>query len=337
MPPRFSLFALLLNGSISAWAPTYYDDFTAPILNSSLWRVADNMTHGSQEWQLYLADEVYLQDGALVIRTRSRNASYGSKAYRYTSGWVDTRGSAAGETTYGKFSARIQLPEERPGVWPAYWLVDDNNHCWPRGGEIDILEAVGGVRGGAVFGTYHWGAACGKDGWATDHQNGAVPPPAGSRFSAGFHDFSAYWNRTHITWEVDGAPYVSRVVGQPAGLFVPSWPLFTIFNTAMCVCARAACPPRNHPFPDKLPLPRAAPIGACRSRRRPSRSPFTCAWTAWARGGGMGRVAQRATLKSPTMARGSTPARSLKYASIYLTKQFAPTAVQAASARPPGC
>ena len=227
-------FQILLLSAGAAWAPVWEDHFTAPALNPALWTVRNNMTHGTREWQLYLADEVFVQDGAMVIRTRSRNASSGAREYHFTSGWVDTRGSALGENTFGKFSASIQLPREAVGVWPAYWLVDDNNHCWPTGGEIDILEAVGSVKGDSVSGTFHWGQACGADDWEKDGQrSGHFPHPPGAPFSAAFHTFTAYWNRTAVTWEVDGQPFVSRAAGQPADLFVPSWPLFTIFNTAM--------------------------------------------------------------------------------------------------------
>ena len=147
---------------------------------------------------------------------------------------MDTRGSARGENTYGMFSARIQLPLESVGVWPAYWIVDDNNHCWPTGAEIDILEAVGGVKGDSISGTMHWGQTCGVDDWEKDGQrNGHFPHPAGTLFSAAYHNFTAWWNRTAVTWAVDGMPYVSRVAGEPADLFVPSWSMFTIFNTAI--------------------------------------------------------------------------------------------------------
>jgi beta-glucanase (GH16 family) len=234
---------------LAAWAPVYFDHFSSPTLDPTLWTVRDNMTHGDLEWQLYLKDEVYVENGAMVIRTRARNASYGSKPYRFTSGWVDTRGSARGENTYGMFSARIQLPLELSGVWPAFWLVDDNNHCWPRGGEIDILEAVGTTTNDAVFGTYHWGSSCGADGWSKDHRKGIFPRPAREPFSAGFHNFTSYWNATHITWEVDGQPYVSRVAGQPAGLFVPSWPLYTIFNTALSFWGSEPQPPPTVGYP----------------------------------------------------------------------------------------
>ena len=225
------------------WALVFEDTFSGAELNRSSWRVANNMTHGSQEWQLYLEDEVYVESGSLVIRTQAREATYGTKPYHFTSGWVDTLGLV--ELSFGKFEASIRLPEELPGVWPAYWLVDDNNHCWPVGGEIDILEAVGLFRDDSVFGTYHWGKSCGNDAWESDKRNGDFPRPPGGHFSDAFHNFTAYWNASHLTWAVDGSPYVTRVVGQPAGLFVPSWPLYTILNTALSFWAGPQPPPRD--------------------------------------------------------------------------------------------
>ena len=141
-----------LNGD-GDWSLVFEDTFSGSVLNRSSWRVANNMTHGSQEWELYLEDDVYVQNGNLVIRTQARDVQYGSKPYHFTSGWVDTLGLV--ELSYGKFEASIRLPEELPGVWPAYWLVDDNKHCWPVGGEIDILEAVGSFRDDSAFGQVH--------------------------------------------------------------------------------------------------------------------------------------------------------------------------------------
>jgi beta-glucanase (GH16 family) len=226
------------------WRLVFEDEFVAPQLNASVWRVANNMTHGGQEWELYTSDNVYVEGGSLVLRTQAVDAVHGGRTYHFTSGWVDTLGLV--ERGYGKFEARIRLPAELPGLWPAYWLVDDNAHCWPVGSEIDILEAVGGFRDDSVFGTYHWGAACGSDAWTRDgDRNGDSPRPPGAHFSDAFHTFTAYFNATVITWAVDSAPYVSRVAGQPAGLFVPSWPLYTILNTALSFWAGPQPPPRD--------------------------------------------------------------------------------------------
>jgi beta-glucanase (GH16 family) len=245
------LFAAALPPSAAApaddgeWQLVFEDTFSAPAINASAWRVLDNFTHGDKEWELYTAEDVYVEDGNLVLRTQARDVQHGSRTYHFTSGWIDSLGLV--ELAFGKFEARIRLPLELPGLWPAYWLVDDNHHCWPQGGEIDILEAVGGFRDDGVFGTYHWGtSACGVDAWTKDgDRNGLSPRPAGGHFSDDFHNFTAYYNASVITWAVDGQPYVSRVAGQPAGLFVPAWPLYTILNTALSFWAGPQPPPRD--------------------------------------------------------------------------------------------
>ena len=52
---------------------------------------ADLAPTGNQELELYMSDEVYVENGNLVLRTRYNPTYYGSKLYQYTSGWVDTQ------------------------------------------------------------------------------------------------------------------------------------------------------------------------------------------------------------------------------------------------------
>ena len=241
---------LLLVPLCSAWELLWSDTFDGPTLNASSWSVRDNFTHGSSEWELYTASSVAIRAGALELTTSTARAvgPDGKRVYNWTSGWVDTKGKV--ETSYGRYEANIQLPKALQSVWPAYWLVDDNNHCWPTGGEIDILEAVGGFREDAVFGTYHWGSVCGVDEWSKGGQsNGAYQHPPGDSFSDVQHTFTVWFNRTAITWGVDGNPYVSRMVGDPASLFVPSWPLFTILNTAIAHWGGGVQPPPQEGYP----------------------------------------------------------------------------------------
>jgi beta-glucanase (GH16 family) len=114
------------------WNLYFEDTFSGNSLNTSVWNVWNNQTHGDREWQLYLADEVSVSDGNLVIRTSSRTEMYGKKQYNFTSGWVDTSNKV--EFLYGKIEADIKLPKELPGVWPAWWLVQDKGgYCWPVG------------------------------------------------------------------------------------------------------------------------------------------------------------------------------------------------------------
>jgi beta-glucanase (GH16 family) len=129
-------------------------------------------------------------------------------------------------------------------VRPPPLSVQDKTKCWPTGAEIDIMEKVGGSKNDSNFGTYHWGQACGVDDWKSDGQrSGHYPHPPNQQYSSAFHNFTAYYNKTAITWEVDGHPYVSRIAGHPVDLFVPSWPLFTIFNTAMTYWTGPQPPP----------------------------------------------------------------------------------------------
>ena len=46
---------------------------------------------------------------------------------------------------YGRVDIRAALPEGQ-GMWPALWMLGNNFSSvgWPRCGEIDIMEMVGG-------------------------------------------------------------------------------------------------------------------------------------------------------------------------------------------------
>lgn len=76
---------------------------------------------------------------------------------------------------YGTFSAEIQLPKGK-NLWPAFWLVGEGR--WPKGGEIDIMEA--------------WSGKCGNY-----FKIGKPQPPYIIPLN--------YWNTTtNIHWEENG-------------------------------------------------------------------------------------------------------------------------------------
>lgn len=212
------------------------------------------MTHGP-EHELYLAEECWLDGNSnLVLRTRWNPTYYGSTLFNFTSCWVDSLNKAAGELTYGRFDIRAKLPNPKAlDVWPTVWLLDDNHHCWPVGGEIDIVEAVGGFASDAMFGTYHYGSSCNNDSWAAHGKynqdypnitNGQAPID----FSQDYHVFSVEWNATSISWFVDGNFYEIRTAGDNGDLFIPSWPMYLIFNVAI---AQWTGP--QPPLPDNWP------------------------------------------------------------------------------------
>jgi beta-glucanase (GH16 family) len=125
-----------------------------------------------------------------------------------TSARITTRGKF--QTTYGRFEARIKVPEGQ-GIWPAFWLLgaDMGEVGWPECGEIDIMEWIGRIPGTA-FGTVHGPGYSGDEG-----PQGAYPPTGEGQFSGEYHIFAVDWTPGRIDWYVDGNRYHTLT---PAGL-----------------------------------------------------------------------------------------------------------------------
>jgi beta-glucanase (GH16 family) len=227
------------------WVEVLHDDFST--LNTSLWTVRNNFTHGAAEYQLYLEEEVWVENGNLVIRTRY-NPTQGPPAgpesrgmYNYTSGWLDSALNPLNKFEYGHFEWVAKLPNPNAtGVWPTLWLVTDgfdpnSTRPWPVGGEIDVCEAFSGFQGNAVFGTYHYGSKPGVDDW--DHYNQIYPNATAGQapidFSLDFHTFSATWSPDVLVWIIDDVQYEVRRPGDSPTLFIPSWPLYSVMNVAL--------------------------------------------------------------------------------------------------------
>ena len=238
------------------WVTTFADHFEGASLNASRWTVRNNMTHGPQERQLYLSDEVWVENGHLMIRTRKNAArSPNGTMYNFTSGWVDSAGLVF--QRFGRFDISARLPSPlagRPGkwpiAWPAAWLMPEPstshppNVCWPVGGEIDIMEgfthnrpgadAGGGGTLNSIYLSYHWATECGKDLW--DRNNGWYPARSDNATRidwTALHTFTVEWDDAQIIWYVDGVQAHRRTTGDPASLFVPQWPMYLILNTAL--------------------------------------------------------------------------------------------------------
>jgi beta-glucanase (GH16 family) len=56
----------------------------------------------------------------------------------YTSGRVMSRSFVT--VRYGLIEARVKMPDLDLGGWPAFWMLGNANHGWPRNGEIDLME-----------------------------------------------------------------------------------------------------------------------------------------------------------------------------------------------------
>ena len=200
-----------------AWRLAWHDEFEGSAVDTSKWRVENLHLIKNNELQYYAPDDVYLQDGMLVLRSQKRvywgydsNGQWGR--YDYTSGLVESKGRFA--WTFGRIEMRAKLPSTQ-GIWPAHWMMPTSGG-WPP--EIDIMELLGHAPQ-AVYMTHHWGT------WPNVQSHGGVY--IGPNFAADYHTFALDWQPGRMDWYVDG---VVRFTSQTN---VPSEPFYVILNTAV--------------------------------------------------------------------------------------------------------
>jgi beta-glucanase (GH16 family) len=193
------------------WRLAFHDTFGGRALHTALWSTGW-LAHGitppvsPRELECYDPANVTVSGGALHLTLIRQPHSCGGKSRPYTSGMVNTEGKF--QFTYGFLQARIWLPGQDGQItdWPAFWA--DGQH-WPKDGEIDVLEGLGGkacwhfvnpatVRGGCAAGTFY-------NGW---------------------HTFGADWEPRSITYYYDG-----RIVGTITSGITHA-PMYLILNNA---------------------------------------------------------------------------------------------------------
>jgi len=240
----FLFFSLSL--SVDArWSLLWSDEFEEPQINQSIWTVYDNVPEGHpptwNQIELYTADNVFIESGALVLRTRPENVTFQGYTYNVTSGRVDTLNKR--NVTFGRVEVSATLQnDEASGLHTAHWLLGYD--CWPRGGEIDIMECQSphnaydesGGNWQVATSNYHVGTKCGLE---TKHSSGVsawpkVPTPS-LNYSSGFNLFAVEWNSTDLVYFVNEVQVNHVFLGMPGwdGPFViPNWPMYLILSQA---------------------------------------------------------------------------------------------------------
>lgn len=177
---------------------------------------------GNNELQYYRDKNTLMREGNLVIEARKEN--FGGRAY--TSSRLITKDKY--EFLYGRVDVRAVLPFGQ-GLWPAIWMLGANidEVGWPRCGEIDIMEMIGGSgREKTVHGTVHWQGASAKADFG-----GSTSLSSGT-FADEFHVFSIIWTPNQIRWLMDDKQY--HVIDiTPADLSEFRLPQFFIMNIAV--------------------------------------------------------------------------------------------------------
>ncbi|MGR3809675.1 glycoside hydrolase family 16 protein [Jiulongibacter sp. NS-SX5] len=201
----------------------WQDEFSGTELDESFWNyeIGNNGGWGNNELQNYSRENTEVTDGHLIITAKRENGSY-------TSSRLTTEGKF--DFKYGRVDIRAALPKDQ-GIWPALWMLGANfrDVGWPKCGEIDIMEMVGGIADGrdnTIHGTVHWDNA-----GSYASYGGSYTKPSGI-FNGQFHVFSIVWDENEIRWLIDDEQY-HVIDTTPAGLSEFQENYFFIFNVAV--------------------------------------------------------------------------------------------------------
>lgn len=173
-----------------------FDTFRAYVWNKEV----HNPGWVNSELQAYDTDHVNVgKDGdkSVLILTAER------KGNRIYSGRVNSKGNKSFK--YGTIEASIRLPKSNAGLWPAFWMMGDNDKEWPKCGEIDIMEM--GEKSGMASGNsekqvntaIHFGESA-----ATHKQEYDLKIFPNSLQDDKYHTYSMKWSGNEITISVDG-------------------------------------------------------------------------------------------------------------------------------------
>jgi beta-glucanase (GH16 family) len=201
------------------------DEFDGTTLDEKNWNyeLGNNNGWGNRELQFYRKENTTLRDGYLAIQAKQENFS----GFSYTSSRLTTQNKI--NPKYGRIDVRAVLPKGQ-GLWPAIWMLGKNINTvnWPKCGEIDIMELIGGGNGkdNKIYGTAHW------DNNGSHAQYGGNTTLSANTFNDEFHVFSITWDEKRIIWYLDNVKF-HEIDTTPAGLKAFQEEFFLILNVAV--------------------------------------------------------------------------------------------------------
>jgi beta-glucanase (GH16 family) len=228
-------------GAATSWTLTWSDEFNGAdgsAVDSSKW-VYDTGGNGwgNSEYEYYTSGtaNAVQQGGNLVITATTAGASSHTCSYpsngpcQYTSARIKTLGKFSQQ--YGRFEARIQIPEGQ-GIWPAFWMMGDNINQvnWPSCGEIDVMENIG-KEPSINHGSMHMPAS----GSTSDSQlTGMYTLPGGAKLGDAFHVYAIEWTSSQVAFYVDDTLYEMQTkTGATGRTWEFDHPFFILLNVAV--------------------------------------------------------------------------------------------------------
>lgn len=201
------------------------DEFDGTALDEKNWNfeLGNNNGWGNNELQYYKKENTSLKDGYLTIEAKRETFN----GFNYTSSRLTTQNKV--NIKYGRIDVRAALPKGQ-GLWPAIWMLGKNITTvnWPKCGEIDIMELIGGGYGkdNKIYGTTHW------DNNGNHAEYGGNTSLNAGTFNDEFHVFSISWNEKRIIWYLDNVKF-HEIDTTPAGLKAFQEDFFLILNVAV--------------------------------------------------------------------------------------------------------
>lgn len=210
--------------SYNGYTLIWNDEFDGTAINTSNWVFeigTGSSGWGNNELQYYRQENAWVDEGALTIEARKENYSGSS----YTSSRIKTQSKLSFQ--YGRIDIRALLPKGQ-GIWPALWMLGNSISSvgWPKCGEIDIMEMIGGNgRESQTHGTVHW------DNNGHNYVGGTYKLNKGT-FADEYHVFSIIWSKTSIKWLVNNNQFYEINI-TPAHMTEFHQKFFFIFNIAV--------------------------------------------------------------------------------------------------------
>ncbi len=220
------------------------ENFSEGTLNNKYWNLdlgyfhtpgdANSYGWGNRELQYYTDSNYCIRDGCLQIKaTREPQVFPEGHTANYASARLTTRGKFS--YTHGRIDVTARMPVGT-GLWPAIWLLPEENQFgpWPASGEIDIAECRGRVPD-RIQGTLHFG----RDLQDHQHLSGEYIFPTGQNVGSAFHTYSLIRRPDALFWLVNDelffslseADWSGHSAGTSKAIF--DQPFYLILNLAV--------------------------------------------------------------------------------------------------------
>ncbi|MCJ7827108.1 MAG: glycoside hydrolase family 16 protein [Demequinaceae bacterium] len=177
---------------------TFGDEFDGPEVDTTKWRVADehqDLWPGTPWRRNYKKENVYIEDGVLVIRVAREEVGFSSG--QVTTGEAGT--VTLFEQTFGRYEARLRFPTQQ-GHWCAFWLWNTNqggiDGSGRDGTEIDIIEKA--VLIDRAEHNLHW------DGYGAEHKSAGQAVTGAGLDDGDWHVIRLDWYPDEYVFFIDG-------------------------------------------------------------------------------------------------------------------------------------